>query len=238
MSNFEHETAIRDIKYFGFGEKRPMDEDKHLRMLRPLRDTCMECTMCRLGRQEHIHNGKKLEQSHVFSNMNPSRYMVVGQNPGFNECEKGEPFVGDAGDNFNLEVEKNGLTRDKFYITNALKCHTPENRKPESDELTACEPYLKMELKLLRPLIVVALGASAFEVLCPGKKLSDCLGKITHSPFDVKVYAVYHPSPRNMVDPTRKSRFEKDIMMLCALIKKIEANAVDKEEVTVDQRGA
>ena len=233
--DFKHEEAVRNIKYHGWFEKRPMtdDQNRQLRMLRPLSDACMECSMCRLGRQEHIHNGKKLEQPHVFSNMNPSRFVVVGQNPGFNECEKGEPFVGDAGENFNLEIEKNGLTRDKFYITNALKCHTPENRKPEVDELEACESYLKMELKLLRPLIVVALGASALEVLCPGKKLSDCLGKITHSPFNVKVYTIYHPSPRNMVDPARKLKFEHDIAMLCALIKRVEAD-VNKTDLVAN----
>lgn len=231
MRDEKHESSVRDILYHGWFEKRIMTEDqnKKLRMLRPLNDACMECTMCRLGRQEHIHNGNKIEQPHVFSNMNPSKYVIVGQNPGYNECVRGEPFVGDAGSNFDLEIEKNGLTRNTFYITNSLKCHTPENRKPEVDELEACEPFLAMELKLLKPLIVVALGAAAFEILCPNKVFSESLGKITQSKFNVKVFATYHPSPRNMVDQSRKAKFEKDIATLCALIRRIEAEAVHKD---------
>lgn len=224
----QYDKAIRDITYHDWSEKRSMNEDQieKLKMLRPLRATCKECRMCRLGRMEHQHNNKPLPEPHVFSNMNPSKFVVIGQNPGYNECVNDEPFIGEAGEFFNETIEKFGLTRDHFYITNALKCHTPENRKPEIDELENCEPFLRMELKTLRPKFVITLGAVAFEILCPKLSFSDSLGQLVKSEkFDVNVYAVYHPSPRNMADISRKNRFDKDIEVLCTLITRILASS-------------
>jgi DNA polymerase len=218
----KHDKAIRDIIYHDWSERRKMSEDQQaqLEFLRPLRAACKECRMCRLGRIEHAHNDKPLQEPHVFSNMNPTKFMVVGQNPGFNECIKDEPFVGDSGEFFNMTIEEHGLSRNDFYITNIVKCHTPENRKPETDELEACQTFLRMEIKAIKPKLTVTLGTQAFEVLCPNLVYSSSLGKIVKSDkFDVSVYPVYHPSPRNMVDPSRKKKFEADIADLCALIK-------------------
>ena len=198
------------------------EQQEHLKFLRPLKAACKECKMCRLGRTEHTHNNKPLQEQHVFSNMNPSKFVVIGQNPGYNECIQDEPFVGDAGEYFNTTVEQYGLTRNHFYITNIVKCHTPENRKPEEDEALMCESFIRMELMTLRPQLVVTLGAVAFESLCPNLIYSDSLGKIVKSnKFNVQVYPIYHPSPRNMVDPSRKNKFENDIKDLCALVKVI-----------------
>lgn len=222
MIDRKFDQSIREIVFHGWFDKPNMTDDqkRKLEMLRPLHAACMACTMCRLGRQEHIHRGNKIDQPHVFSNMNPSRYVVIGQNPGYNECVEGEPFVGDAGEVFNEQIELNGLSRDKFYITNTVKCHTPENRAPELDEVSICEPFLRMELKVLRPVLVISLGAVAFNILCPDKKYSDSLGTVVESRFEVKVFPVYHPSPRNMTDPSRKRKFSEDIAKMCALIKK------------------
>jgi DNA polymerase len=172
---------------------------------------------------QHEHDNK-LEECHVFSNMNPSRYMVVAQNPGYNECIGDEPLIGDSGEIFDEIIERNGLSRSTFYITNVVKCYSPSNRKPEIDEVVACEPFLTIELKLLRPIIVVSLGAVAFESLCPSLSFSDSLGKIVKSKFDVNVYPVYHPSPRNMADKHRKKRFEADMRVLCEMIKRLNKN--------------
>jgi DNA polymerase len=156
---------------------------------------------------------------HVLSNMKVSRYMVVGQNPGHNECLKGEPFIGDAGKYFDKCLEEGGLTRDKFYICNAVRCHTLGNEKPNAEQMDRCEPFLRMEIGLLRPKFVVTLGAVAFSVFCPDKNLTPNLGNIVKSEkFDVEVYPIYHPSPRNMNLKERKEKFELHISNLCNLI--------------------
>jgi len=233
----EHDRAIRDITYYDWSERRQMTEEQSqiLKTLRPLKAVCKECRMCRLGRMEHEHNGKPLPEPHVFSNMNPTKFMVVGQNPGFNECVKDEPFVGEAGQNFTDAISKFGLSRDAFYITNVVKCHTPDNRKPESDEADTCSAFLRMELKIIRPRFVIALGAVAFEALCPKLAFSASLGKLVKSEkFDVSVYPIYHPSPRNMTDPSRKTRFEEDIRVMCQLITRISSSEAPRSAPAVD----
>jgi DNA polymerase len=176
--------------------------------------------MCELGRQDAEKNGI-CRDPHVFSNMTPTRCLVVGQNPGWNELERREPFVGAAGANFDKEVANNGCSRSDFYITNTVKCWTKGNSKPLGRHIEACEPFLRMEAKLLKPKIIVALGAVAFQTLCPGSKFSDCLQKITSSVYG-KVYAIYHPSPMSINDPSRRSKFNEQVRLLCSVMAKFD----------------
>ena len=234
----KHDRAIRDILYHNWSERQQMTENQNklLKTLRPLKATCKECRMCRLGRMEHEHNGKSLPEPHVFSNMNPTKFMVIGQNPGYNECIKDEPFVGEAGEFFNQTIKKNGLSRDAFYITNIVKCHTPVNRIPELDEVAACAHFLAMEILTIRPKFVITLGAVAFGALCPKAAYSANLGKLVKSEkFGVSVYPIYHPSPRNMADPVRKAKFEADIKILCQLITRISSSEAQQSEPQADE---
>lgn len=188
-------------------------------MLRPLRDTCKDCSMCRLGMNKPTIFGKKVEDQHVFSNMLPSAIMIVGQNPGYNECLKDTPFVGEAGAIFNQELVKYGINRDDLYFTNVTKCSTNDNRKPENDEIETCEPYLKMEIRIVKPKLVVALGAVAFQAFCPDKTFSDSIGTIVKSEkFNVKIFPIYHPSPLNLEDDGRNELFVKHMKLLCGMI--------------------
>ena len=198
-------------------------KDRMYRMLRPMKTTCLACSMCDLGRRVNS-NG---DDPHVFSTMSPSKWMVVGQNPGANECKQGEPFVGDAGEFFNKVIKKNGLSRGKFYISNIVKCHTENNEKPTTLHSQRCRPFIHMEIQLLRPVLIITLGAVAFDTFCPELRLSDHLGKIVESStFEgQKIYPVYHPSPRNMSVSERKRRFIKDIAKLCKLIEMYHSDA-------------
>lgn len=233
----EHDQRIRDILYHDWSDRRQLTEEQNklLKSLRPLQAACKECRMCRLGRMTHEHNGKPLPEPHVFSNMNPTKFMVVGQNPGFNECMKDEPFIGEAGELFNDTINKNGLQREMFYITNIVKCHTPANRAPESDETAACSHFLAQEILTIRPKFVITLGAVAFEALCPKLTYNASLGKLVKSEkFGVSVYPIYHPSPRNMIDPGRKAKFEEDIKVLCELITRISSSAAQQSAPQAD----
>jgi len=151
--------------------------------------------------------------------MNPTRFVVVGQNPGWEELEKREPFVGAAGRNFDTEIAKHGLDRGWFYICNTVRCWTEGNTKPDEKCINRCEPFLRMEIALIRPHIIIALGAVAFGILCPGVQFGTSLGKLVKSKFGVHVFAIYHPSPVNFRDGTRRNAFEDQIKTMCALIK-------------------
>lgn len=219
--NMSNPTCKR--KYFA---ELPMSseqwQDRILRMLRPLNETCNQCSMCELGRSYTSDKNPHTEMffnPHVFSNMNPSKWVVIGQNPGLNECLRGEPFVGVSGEKFDKTLKKFGCSRKDFYISNGVKCYTEGNSKPSTLHKDRCELFLRMELQLIRPRIVVCLGSVSFDTMCPGIHYSSNLGKIVKSDkFDVKVMPIYHPSPMNLNNKVRESIFEKDIEKLCKII--------------------
>lgn len=209
--------------------------ERKLRMLDPMRRTCMACSMCELGRKEVDRDGLGIfRDPHVFSNQNPTRFMVYGQNPGWNEVLKGKPFVGDAGNNFDVHLGANGLSRDDFYIANTVRCYTEKNARPSEKHVERCRPFLEMEINLIRPLLIVALGAVAFEQLCPGKKFSDHMGSVAESRYEVSVFAVYHPSPLNMQDAERRVEFARQMKLMCALVKRLKS---EHSQVTPERPG-
>ena len=91
-----------------------------------------------------------------------AKLMLVGQNPGAEEDKTGKPFVGRAGKFLNKVLAQNELNREETFITNIVKHVTPANRKPLPDEVEACLPYLKVQLGLIKPKIVVLMGAVAW----------------------------------------------------------------------------
>ncbi len=188
------------------------------RMLLPLARTCTACSMCDLGLKPVERNGVSRDP-HVFSNCHPTRFMVVGQGPGFNEVVKREPFVGEAGETFNAEITKHGLTRKDFYISNAIKCFIQNNLRPTAKQLERCRPFLEIEISLIKPLLVIALGAVAFEQLCPGQSFADSFRKVVKSRYDVPVIPAYHPSPLNLKEASRQAAFVDQIKLIASLIK-------------------
>lgn len=89
----------------------------------------------------------------------------VGEGPGQDEDAQGLPFVGKAGQLLDRMIHAMGLDRDEVYVCNIVKCRPPRNRKPEPDEMAACRPYLIEQLSLIRPAVIIALGATAVEGL-------------------------------------------------------------------------
>lgn len=198
--------------------KEETTRDRIERMLRPMSDVVRSCSMCSLGRKLCCDK-ESIFDPHCFSNMKVSRWMVVGQNPGFNEAIQGEPFIGPAGKAFARELSRHNLWRGAFYITNTVKCYTIGNEKPTQEHVAACEPILRMEINLLVPKLVITLGAVAFDIFCPNSAMRDHLGSIVRSnKFGVDVFPVYHPSPMNLADPERKKGFEEQMALLCKLV--------------------
>lgn len=89
----------------------------------------------------------------------------MGEGPGAEEDARGEPFVGKAGQLLDKMIAAMGYRRDDVYICNIVKCRPPENRKPEPVEMSACAPFFTQQLALVRPKVIVALGATAVQGL-------------------------------------------------------------------------
>jgi len=191
-------------------------------MLRGLQIFCLSCHMCPLGRKLLYEHGEEIDP-HVFSNMRmEAQFMVVGQNPGFNECKSGIPFIGSAGDNFDKELDTHGFNRCLFYTTNICKCHTQNNifDGRHKRHAATCAPILALEIQVIKPKLIITLGAHAFDFFAPDKKMADFLGDIIITDYG-PVYALYHPSPRNLSNKLRAHKWEKDVALMCKLLRKL-----------------
>jgi len=124
----------------------------------------------------------------------PADILIVGEAPGFNEDRQGEPFVGAAGKLLDTLLARIGLSRPDVYITNVLKCRPPMNRDPMPNEAEACSPYLKRQLELVQPKVVLILGRHALERLMPGQgSISRIHGSLIKR-GDIAYVPLYHPA--------------------------------------------
>jgi uracil-DNA glycosylase len=120
--------------------------------------------------------------------------MIVGEAPGFNEDRQGEPFVGAAGKLLDTLLARIELSRADVYITNVLKCRPPMNRDPMPNEAEACSPYLKEQMALVQPKVVLILGRHALERLMPGQgSISRIHGSLIRR-GDLAYVPLYHPA--------------------------------------------
>jgi uracil-DNA glycosylase len=123
-----------------------------------------------------------------------ARLVFVGEGPGATEDATGRPFVGQAGKLLDDIIAAIGFKREDVYITNVVKCRPPQNRTPLPDEIAACMPYLRRQLALLKPKVIVALGATAAAALLDTRKsLGDLRGKV-HSYGGTPLVVTYHPA--------------------------------------------
>jgi len=125
--------------------------------------------------------------------------VFVGEGPGYNEDQEGRPFVGAAGGLLNELLKAIGWKREEVFITNVVKCRPPGNRDPEPFEIETCAPYLKRQLEVLDPAVIVTLGRYSLGTFMPGARISAAHG--TSRPTDpatgapsAETYAMYHPA--------------------------------------------
>ena len=149
------------------------------------------CTKCRLHqtRTKAVPGEGDPETEVIF----------VGEGPGFNEDRQGRPFIGRAGDLLVKLLASIGWRREDVFITNVVKCRPPDNRDPQPDEIAACAPYLRRQLEVLDPAVVVTLGRFSMGTFMPGARISQVHGTVR--PVDpatgassALVFAMYHPA--------------------------------------------
>ncbi len=123
-----------------------------------------------------------------------ARLMFVGEGPGRDEDLQGEPFVGRAGQLLTKIIEAIGLTREQVYIANVVRCRPPDNRKPEPDEIAACQPFLRQTMAVVRPAIVVALGSVAVQTLLGTTRGITALRGKFHQAGEYRIMPTFHPA--------------------------------------------
>ncbi len=139
-------------------------------------------------------------------------WMLIGEAPGEQEDLQGEPFVGRAGQLLNEMLRALQLSREDVYIANILKCRPPGNRDPKPEEVAACEPYLRRQIALVQPKIILAVGRIAAQnLLKTSQPLSRLRGKV-HSYDDIPVVVVYHPAYL-LRNPVAKRQAWEDLML-------------------------
>jgi DNA polymerase len=157
------------------------------KQLEALHDSIRGCTLCKLCKER---------TQVVFGVGNPNAKLVfVGEGPGADEDKKGEPFVGRAGQLLTKMIE-GGMTlkRSEIYICNVVKCRPPDNRNPEVEEIASCEPFLKQQLQIIKPKVIVALGKFAAQTLLRSDTpISKMRGK-WHTYEGIRMMPTYHPA--------------------------------------------
>ncbi len=156
--------------------------------LEKVRLECATCQKCVLG---------KTRTKSVFSAGVPNNKIVlIGEAPGFNEDQTGEPFVGRAGQLLDKILESVGFSRkENIYICNTLKCRPPENRDPLPEEKAACRAYLDAQLDILKPKIILLCGKVALSSFLETKEgISKLRGRWFEGPNGAKMMPIFHPS--------------------------------------------
>lgn len=174
------------------------------RALAAIREDLGECTRCALA------SGRT---NVVFGEGDPNaRLMFVGEGPGADEDAQGRPFVGRAGQLLNNMIMAMGLQREQVYIANIVKCRPPQNRVPEPDEAYTCSPFLFRQIDVIRPEVIVALGATAATYLLGGKSPLSALRGRLHQARGAKLIVTYHPAYL-LRDPRQKKEAWADLQL-------------------------
>jgi len=191
--------------------------------LTEVRDASRQCTAC------HLY--KRATQTVFGEGPKGAPIMLVGEQPGDYEDVAGKPFVGPAGKIMDRALEEAGIDRSKVYVTNAVKHFKWEPRgkrrihqKPNSREIAACRPWLEAELRLVKPKLLVCLGATAAQaVFGPSFRVTRERGKVLSSKLAPRVLATVHPSSllRQPDEESREHEYKRFVADLHAAVEAV-----------------
>jgi DNA polymerase len=188
--------------------------------LEKVKQNVIKCTKCELAKtRTNSVPGKGDFKSDV---------IFVGEAPGKNEDKNGEPFIGVAGKKLSAALEGAGVSRDKVYITNIVKCRPPKNRVPKTNERETCQDYLKQEIAIIKPKLICILGNTAFNSLLGGSEIMKFRGKIVQKNNQLYFLTV-HPAAtiynQKLIDV-----LNEDIIKLFELVKELK----NKKKISID----
>ncbi len=185
-----------------------------------IKQNVIECTKCDLCKtRTNSVPGKGNFHSDV---------IFVGEAPGKNEDEKGEPFIGIAGKKLSMALEDAGISREDVYITNIVKCRPPKNRVPTAIERETCQDYLKQEIIIIKPKIICVLGNTAFNSLLGGSEIIKFRGKLVRKDNQLYFLTV-HPAA-TIYNQELIKVLRDDIVKLFEIITELKNN----KEVQID----
>ncbi len=174
------------------GEGVEMDSFDPVKELKKLEEEAKSCCKCRLC---------KTRTNVVFGEGDPqTNLMFVGEAPGEQEDLQGRPFVGRAGQLLTRFLNLYGVSRDKVYITNVVKCRPPNNRNPAPDEIAACYPFLEKQIELISPEVILCLGAFAARTILnlpektPISKIRGKEHRVEIGGKEITVIPTFHPA--------------------------------------------
>src|SRR5580698_610611 len=179
------------------------DRDAQLRViLDDIGPNCQRCKLAKLGRKQI-----------VFGTGDPhAELMFIGEGPGADEDAQGLPFVGRAGQLLNNMIAAMGLKREQVYIANIVKCRPPGNRTPDPEEANTCSPFLFRQIDVVRPQVIVALGATAATYLLGQRQpLAGLRGRV-HAFRGFQLIVTYHPAFL-LRDPRQKKEAWADLQI-------------------------
>ncbi|WP_456456032.1 uracil-DNA glycosylase [Thermovibrio sp.] len=206
------EKLINFLELLGYEEVRlgregEMETDK-LKELKELEEKAKNCCACRLC---------KTRKNVVFGEGDPqTNLMFVGEAPGEQEDIQGRPFVGRAGQLLNRFLNLYGVSRERVYITNVVKCRPPNNRNPEIDEIKSCYPFLERQIELIEPKVILCLGAFAARTILnlpektPISRIRGKEHKVEVKGKEVIVIPTFHPAYL-LRNRKGESEFQKDL---------------------------
>jgi len=186
-------------------------EGRYLRQWRIVRKEVSECVLCELHRtRKNTVFGVGAEDADL---------MLIGEAPGADEDAQGEPFVGRAGKLLDSMLAAIGMSRERVFIANILKCRPPNNENPTPNEAEKCRPYLNRQIELIQPKAILALGAVAahnlLDVETPIGRLRGAVHEMSGS--GIPVIPTYHPAYL-LRRPQGKAQAFEDLMLLCDLL--------------------
>lgn len=143
---------------------------------------CQKCRLCETAIQAVVGEGSL-----------DSKVIFIGEAPGKNEDEQGRPFIGRAGKLLDTLISELGFSRGDVWIGNIIKHRPPKNRDPKPDEIVACQDFLRRQIEVINPKIIVTLGRFSFNYFVPDGKITSERGKLIDN-GEFKIYPVYHPA--------------------------------------------
>jgi len=158
--------------------------------------------------------------------------LFIGEAPGEQEDKQGLPFVGRSGQYLDQLLAGIGLSRDDVFIANVVKCRPANNRDPLSDEIEACNPYLRQQIEIIDPLVIATLGRFSMNMFFPNEKISRIHGQ---PQFGARraYYPFFHPAAA-LRNPSLKQDMEADFARLLDLVEEVRTRRASENELSLE----